>query len=56
MREPLTVCPTCDGEVVVVVVRLEPQVVAMHSCNACDRRWWTADGDVVEPRQHLAKG
>lgn len=55
MSERPTVCGTCDGEVVVVVVRLEPEVVAMHSCNGCDRRWWTADGDVIEPRQRLAE-
>jgi len=48
-------CPTCALPVVAVVVRTAPAVVAMRSCNRCDERWWTADGEPADPLELFAK-
>lgn len=48
MHEP---CPTCGHPVVSVDLHPEGRTVTMHSCNRCDRRWWTAEGLPVDPAE-----
>jgi hypothetical protein len=48
-------CPGCGAGVAAVVITVEQRVVLMRSCNRCDRRWWTADGEAVDPVALFAK-
>jgi hypothetical protein len=42
-------CPSCGSSVAAVLIALEARVVTMRSCNECDQRWWTQDGEAVDP-------
>lgn len=38
-------CPTCRSAVLVEIgLRVRDEVVTMHSCPACERRWWDKGG------------
>ena len=38
-------CPTCrSAELVEIGLRLHDHVVTMHSCSACENRWWDKGG------------
>ena len=47
-------CPGCGAGAASVAISLDDQVVTMRSCNRCDRRWWTADGEPVDPLKLFA--
>ena len=55
MATLLNPCPTCGATLTSVVISVESRVVTMRSCNECDRRWWTADGESVDPVELFAK-
>jgi hypothetical protein len=38
-----------------VAITVEERIVLMRSCNRCDRRWWTADGEPVDPVELFAR-
>ena len=41
-------CPTCRStELVEIGLHLREQLVTMHSCSACDNRWWDRSGERV---------
>ena len=41
-------CPTCrSADLVEIGLRLRDQAVTMHSCSACDNRWWDKGGERV---------
>ena len=41
-------CPNCRGAVLVhVAVALAGSRFTMHSCPACEQRWWDRDGQPV---------
>lgn len=52
--DPTDACPGCDGALSAVRINTEERVVTMRSCSRCDRRWWTADGEVVDPVELFA--
>jgi transposase-like protein len=38
-------CPTCRSrDLIEIGLRLRDQVVTMHSCPACESRWWDKAG------------
>ena len=38
-------CPSCRSpELVEIGLRLHDHVVTMHSCTACEHRWWDMGG------------
>ena len=38
-------CPTCrSNDLVKIGLRLREQLVTMHSCSACENRWWDQGG------------
>ena len=49
------VCPMCGNHVAAVMINVDDSVVTMRSCNRCDQRWWTSDGEPVDPIAHFAK-
>ena len=41
-------CPTCrSNELVEIGLRVRDQLVTMHSCSACENRWWDRGGQAV---------
>jgi hypothetical protein len=48
-------CPDCGANVAEVVLTVDGRPVQMRSCNRCDRRWWTSDGEPVDPLSLFAK-
>lgn len=39
----------CDhGHTVTIDIDLSGRHVTMRSCSACDRRWWSDDGGVID--------
>jgi transposase-like protein len=41
-------CPYCRSrDVVEISMELRSEKVTMHSCPACERRWWDRDGQSV---------
>jgi transposase-like protein len=41
-------CPTCRStDLVEIGLRLRDDVVTMHSCSVCERRWWDKGGQQV---------
>ena len=41
-------CPTCRSAAMVEIgLRVGDQVVTMHSCSACENRWWDRCGERV---------
>ncbi len=47
------VCPRCSNTLVVIPLRLGDSKVVMHSCSACDTRWWQEGDDVLPLGQVL---
>lgn len=47
-------CPTCRRALVVINLAKDGQQVQLRSCTPCDTRWWTVDGQPVDPREALA--
>ena len=41
-------CPECGGPAVAITLKVDDRLVMMRSCNPCDRRWWSVDGELVE--------
>ena len=38
-------CPHCHShDLVEIRMQLHDETVTMHSCQACERRWWDRDG------------
>ena len=38
-------CPSCRvTDLVQIALRLHDELVTMHSCSACENRWWEKDG------------
>jgi hypothetical protein len=48
-------CPGCGSALAAVVIHANDREVMMRSCTRCDRRWWTADGEVADPTEVFAK-
>ena len=48
-------CPDCGATVAEVALAVDGRAVQMRSCNRCDRRWWTSDGEAVDPIALFAK-
>jgi len=47
-------CPHCQSrDVVEIRMQLHDEKVTMHSCPACETRWWDRDGDFVGLRSVL---
>ena len=41
-------CPTCRSAAMVEIgLHVRDQVVTMHSCSACENRWWDRGGERV---------
>ena len=41
-------CPTCRSTAMVEIgLHLRDQLVTMHSCSACENRWWDRSGERV---------
>lgn len=41
-------CPTCrSANLVEIDLRLRDELVTMHSCAACESRWWEKGGERV---------
>ena len=41
-------CPTCRAtDLVEIGLRVRDQLVTMHSCSACENRWWERGGVAV---------
>ena len=41
-------CPSCRSTVLVEIgLRVHDQLVTMHSCSACEHRWWEKGGERV---------
>jgi transposase-like protein len=41
-------CPTCRSSAMVEIgLTVRDQVVTMHSCSACENRWWDRGGERV---------
>ena len=41
-------CPNCRGSRLVEIdITLKERNVTMHSCSACDTRWWDREGERV---------
>ncbi len=41
-------CPTCRSSAMVEIgLHVRDQVVTMHSCSACENRWWDRGGERV---------
>ncbi len=41
-------CPTCRSTTLVEIgLRVNDQTVTMHSCSACENRWWDRAGERV---------
>jgi transposase-like protein len=41
-------CPTCRSTALVEIgLRVHDQTVTMHSCSACESRWWDRAGERV---------
>lgn len=41
-------CPTChSSNVVEIGLKLREEIVTMHSCPTCERRWWDKGGQDV---------
>ena len=39
-------CPTCRSSAMVEIgLHVRDQVVTMHSCSACENRWWDRGGE-----------
>ncbi len=48
MRGFAMTCPTCRSTTLVEIgLRVNDQVVTMHSCSACENRWWDRAGERV---------
>ena len=47
-------CPHCHSrDLVEIRMQLHAETVTMHSCQACERRWWDRDGRSVGLRSVL---
>jgi Zn-finger nucleic acid-binding protein len=47
-------CPHCHSrDVVEIRMQLHDEKVTMHSCPACERRWWDRGGESVGLRSVL---
>jgi len=41
-------CPTCRSNTLVEIrLHVNNQLVTMHSCSACENRWWDRAGERV---------
>ncbi|MEN3315978.1 MAG: hypothetical protein V7605_2212 [Acidimicrobiaceae bacterium] len=41
-------CPSCRSTALVEIrLTLHDQLVTMHSCSTCERRWWDKAGQLV---------
>lgn len=41
-------CPSCrSGGLVEIGLSVRGQTVTMHSCSACELRWWDKEGEKV---------
>ncbi|MEA2717996.1 MAG: hypothetical protein QOI99_2313 [Actinomycetota bacterium] len=41
-------CPNCRSrDLVEIHMQVQAQTVTMHSCPACERRWWDREGQSV---------
>ena len=48
-------CPTCHSSTLVEIgLHLRDQLVTMHSCSACEQRWWDMGGERVSLPSVLA--
>jgi transposase-like protein len=51
---PEMTCPHCHShDLVEIRMQLHAETVTMHSCQACERRWWDRDGRSVGLRSVL---
>ena len=42
-------CPTCNTRRVLAIgVHLGEKNVVLHSCSACEKRWWEENGEIIE--------
>ena len=48
MRGFAMTCPTCRSNTLVEIrLHVNNQLVTMHSCSACENRWWDRAGERV---------
>ncbi len=41
-------CPNCrSARLVEIAMTLRDQRVTLHSCPACERRWWDREGETI---------
>ena len=41
-------CPTCRSTALIEIgLKVQEQLVTMHSCSACETRWWDKGGQRV---------